>query len=165
MPTKTAEGSSMTLPCECGLRPKRLSGFGTAKVGVAPSSVPGLQAQGGRGLTPTFSLAGFVPAGNSDIQGGPSRDTATSREREGSGEALRREPDDGSEMAQETPADAGAELDTRTPYAFSGPSGDSGGASVSHPRSPNAERSTPGGAYHPAEPYRAPSFIATSLLP
>jgi hypothetical protein len=22
----------------------------------------------------------------------------------------------------------------------------------SHPRSPNAERSTPGGAYHPAEP-------------
>ena len=35
----------------------------------------------------------------------------------------------------------------------------------SHPRSPNAERSTPGGAYHPAEPYRAPSFIATSLLP
>src|SRR4051812_17162878 len=81
MPTKTAEGLSMTLPCECGLRPKRLSGFGTAKVGAAPSSVPGLQAQGGHGLTPTFSLAGFVPAGNSDIQGGPSRDTATSRER------------------------------------------------------------------------------------
>src|SRR4051812_44946136 len=70
MPTKTAEGLSMTLPCECGLRPKRLSGFGTAKVGAAPSSVPGLQAQGGRGLTPTFSLAGYVPAGNSDIQGG-----------------------------------------------------------------------------------------------
>ena len=42
---------------------------------------------------------------------------------------------------------------------------DLSGASVSHPRSPNAERSTPGGAYHPAEPYRAPSFIATSLLP
>src|SRR3954469_15025176 len=97
MPTKTAEGSSMTLPCECGLRPKRLSGFGTAKVGVAPSSVPGLQAQGGRGLTPAFSLAGFVPAGNSD---GSSRDTATSREREGSGQALRREPDDGPEVAQ-----------------------------------------------------------------
>lgn len=71
-----------TLPCECGLRPKRLSGFGTARMGAAPSSVPGLQAQGGRGLTPTFSLAGF-PAGNSDIQGGPSRDTASSREREG----------------------------------------------------------------------------------
>jgi len=35
----------MTLPCECGLRPKRLSGFGTAKVGAAPSSVPGLPAQ------------------------------------------------------------------------------------------------------------------------
>ena len=35
----------------------------------------------------------------------------------------------------------------------------------SHPRSPNAERSAPGGAYHPVEPYRAPSFIATSLLP
>ena len=34
----------------------------------------------------------------------------------------------------------------------------------SHPRSPNAERSTPAGAYHPDEPYRAPSFIATSLL-
>ena len=53
-----------TLPCECGLRPKRLSGFGTARVGAAPSSVPGLQAQGGRGLS-------------------PSRDTASSREREG----------------------------------------------------------------------------------
>jgi len=52
MPTKTGEGSSMTLPCECGLRPKRLSGFGTAKVGAAPSSVPGLPAQGGRGLNP-----------------------------------------------------------------------------------------------------------------
>ena len=39
-------------------------------MGAAPSSVPGLQAQGGRGLPPTFSLAGFVPAGNSDIQGG-----------------------------------------------------------------------------------------------
>src|SRR5215212_7950705 len=76
MPTKTAEGSSMTLPCECGLRPKRLSGFGTAKVGAAPSSVPGLQAQGGRGLTPTFNLAGFVPAGNADIQGGISRASA-----------------------------------------------------------------------------------------
>ena len=35
----------------------------------------------------------------------------------------------------------------------------------SHPRSLKAERSTPGGAYHPLEPYRAPSFIATSLLP
>jgi hypothetical protein len=35
----------------------------------------------------------------------------------------------------------------------------------SHPRSPNAERSTPGGAYHPPERYRAPSFRATSLLP
>src|SRR3954447_5703378 len=34
-------------------------------------------------------------------RGGPLRDTATSREREGSGEALRREPDDGSEVAQE----------------------------------------------------------------
>src|SRR3954447_12583955 len=34
-------------------------------------------------------------------RGGPSRDTATSREREGSGQALRREPDDGPEMAQE----------------------------------------------------------------
>src|SRR5918993_5837508 len=34
-------------------------------------------------------------------RGGPSRDTATSREREGSGEALRRKPDDGSEVAQE----------------------------------------------------------------
>src|SRR5215204_2823739 len=53
-----------TLPCECGLRPKRLSGFGTARVGAAPSSVPGLQAQGGRGLS-------------------RSRDTASSREREG----------------------------------------------------------------------------------
>jgi hypothetical protein len=27
-----------------------------------------------------------------------------------------------------------------------------GGEPQSHPRSPNAERSTPGGAYHPAEP-------------
>jgi hypothetical protein len=35
----------------------------------------------------------------------------------------------------------------------------------SHPRSLKAERSTPGGAYHPPEPYRAPSLIATSLLP
>ena len=35
----------------------------------------------------------------------------------------------------------------------------------SHPRSLKAERSTPGGAYHPPAPYRAPSFIATSLLP
>src|SRR5882724_6991343 len=42
--------------------------------------------------------------------------------------------------------------DTGMPYAFSGRLEDSGGASVSHPRSPNAERSTPGGAYHPAEP-------------
>src|SRR4051794_17244051 len=33
-------------------------------------------------------------------RGGPSRDTATSREREGSGQALRREPDDGPEVAQ-----------------------------------------------------------------
>ena len=37
-------------------------------------------------------------------------------------------------------------------YAFGKQLGDSGSASVSHPRSPNAERSTPGGAYHPAEP-------------
>jgi hypothetical protein len=42
-------------------------------MGAAPSSVPGLQAQGGRGLTPTIRLAGFAPAGNSKIQGGPSR--------------------------------------------------------------------------------------------
>jgi hypothetical protein len=42
--------------------------------------------------------------------------------------------------------------DTRIPYAFSGQMEDSVGASVSHPRSRNAERSTPGGAYHPAEP-------------
>src|SRR5665213_2011725 len=35
----------------------------------------------------------------------------------------------------------------------------------SQPRSPNAERSTPGGAYHPVEPYRAPSFRARSSLP
>ena len=35
----------------------------------------------------------------------------------------------------------------------------------SHPRWLKAERSTPGGAYHPLEPYRAPSFIATYLLP
>src|SRR5690242_679562 len=33
-------------------------------------------------------------------RGGPSRDTATSREREGAGEALRREPDDDPEVAQ-----------------------------------------------------------------
>src|SRR3954462_6225284 len=33
-------------------------------------------------------------------RGGPSRDTATSREREGSGQALRREPDDAPEVAQ-----------------------------------------------------------------
>jgi hypothetical protein len=39
------------------------------------------------------------------------------------------------------------------------------GADHSQPHSPNPERSTPGGAYHPAEPYRAPSFKATSLLP
>jgi hypothetical protein len=45
-----------------------------------------------------------------------------------------------------------ADSDTGIPYAFSGQLEDSGGASVNHPRSPNAERSTPGGAYHPAEP-------------
>src|SRR3954451_3395584 len=33
-------------------------------------------------------------------EGSPSRDTATSREREGSGEALRREPDNNPEVAQ-----------------------------------------------------------------
>jgi hypothetical protein len=42
--------------------------------------------------------------------------------------------------------------DTGIPYAFGGQLGDSGGASVSHPRAPNAERSMPEGAYHPAEP-------------
>src|ERR1035437_2534237 len=35
----------------------------------------------------------------------------------------------------------------------------------SHPRSPNAARSTPGGAYHPAEPNRGTRSFATSLLP
>jgi len=42
--------------------------------------------------------------------------------------------------------------DTGIPYAFGGQLGDSGGASVSHPRARNAERSMPEGAYHPAEP-------------
>jgi hypothetical protein len=45
-----------------------------------------------------------------------------------------------------------AGFDTGIPYALGGQSDDSGGASVSHPRSPNAERSSPGGAYHPDEP-------------
>jgi hydroxypyruvate isomerase len=40
-----------------------------------------------------------------------------------------------------------------------------GAGRYSQPRSPNAERSTPGGAYHPVERYRAPSFRARFLLP
>ena len=35
----------------------------------------------------------------------------------------------------------------------------------SHPRSRKAARSTPGGAYHPFGPYRAPSRKASSLFP
>ena len=35
----------------------------------------------------------------------------------------------------------------------------------SHPRSRKAVRSTPGGAYHPSGPYRAPSLNASSLFP
>ena len=35
----------------------------------------------------------------------------------------------------------------------------------SHPRSRNASRSTPGGAYQPSAPYRAPMLNATSLFP
>src|ERR1700730_16324679 len=42
--------------------------------------------------------------------------------------------------------------DTGDPLCIQRQLEDSGVASVSHPRSPNAERSTPGGAYHPAEP-------------
>ena len=34
-----------------------------------------------------------------------------------------------------------------------------------HPRSRNASRSTPGGAYQPSTPYRAPMPNATSLFP
>src|ERR1700722_16154787 len=71
MPTKTVRCSSITLPCKCGLGPERLSGCGTAGVETAPSSVSGFRAPGGRGLASTFSLAGLVSAGNSDIQGGP----------------------------------------------------------------------------------------------
>src|SRR4051794_26759502 len=77
--------------------------------------------------------------------GGPSRDTATSREREGSGQALRREPDDGSEVAQE----------------------------VDHGRCPNGAEGTPlnradagGGSHHrgiPA-PYAAAALAATILV-
>ena len=70
---------------ECRRRRRKVRPYPTLRnvgSGRTKRSVPGLQAQGGRGLTPTFSLAGF-PAGNSDIQGGPSRDTASSREREG----------------------------------------------------------------------------------
>src|ERR1700733_6174242 len=70
MPTKTVRCSSITLPCKCGLGPERLSGCGTAVVETAPSSVSGFRAPGGRGLASTFSLAGLVSAGNSDIQGG-----------------------------------------------------------------------------------------------
>src|ERR1700729_4211074 len=70
MPTKTVRCSSITLPCKCGLRPERMSGCGIAVVETAPSSVSGFRAPGGRGLTPTLSLAGLVSAGNSDIQGG-----------------------------------------------------------------------------------------------
>jgi len=54
----------MTLPCECGLGPERLSGFGTAKTEAAPRSGTGFDAQGENGLTSAFNLAGFVPAGN-----------------------------------------------------------------------------------------------------
>ena len=35
----------------------------------------------------------------------------------------------------------------------------------SHPRSRNASRSTPGGAYQPSAPYRAPMLNAASLFP
>jgi hypothetical protein len=55
---------------KCGLGPERLSGCGTVVVETAPSSVSGFRAPGGRGLASTFSLAGLVSAGNSDIQGG-----------------------------------------------------------------------------------------------
>ena len=43
--------------------------------------------------------------------------------------------------------------DTEIPYAFGGQLGDSGGASVSHPRSLGMQKDQlRGGAYHPAEP-------------
>ena len=49
-------------------------------VETAPSSVSGFRAPGGRGLASTLSLAGLVSASKSDIQGGPSSDTAHSQE-------------------------------------------------------------------------------------
>jgi hypothetical protein len=48
----------------------------TLKMEAAPSSVSGFRAPGERGLTSTSSLAVCDPAGNSDIQGDPSSDTA-----------------------------------------------------------------------------------------
>src|SRR6202453_4051086 len=98
IPTKTGRCSSMTLPCKCGLGPERLSGCGTAMMETAPSSVSGFRAPGGRGLASTFSLADLTSAGNADIQGGPSSDTAESREPEGACQALRRQPEDGRQV-------------------------------------------------------------------
>src|ERR1700677_806664 len=98
IPAKTGRCSSMTLPCKCGLGPERLSGCGTAMMETAPSSVSGFRAPGGRGLASTFSLADLTSAGNADIQGGPSSDTAESREPEGACQALRRQPEDGRQV-------------------------------------------------------------------
>jgi len=53
----------MTHPCECGLGPKRLFGFGTAKAEAAPRSHTGFHAPEGIGLASAFSLASFVPVG------------------------------------------------------------------------------------------------------
>jgi hypothetical protein len=54
----------MTLPCECGLAPERLSGLLDEAMDGAPCSETGSTAQEGRGLPPIASLAGFTPAGN-----------------------------------------------------------------------------------------------------
>ena len=57
----------MRAQAQAAVRVRDCEGGGRTKL------CPGLASP--RGLTPTLSLAGFVPAGNRDIQGGPSSDT------------------------------------------------------------------------------------------
>lgn len=63
MPTKTVGCSSMTLPCKCGHRPERLSGFRTVALRAATCSVAGLRARGKHGLTLTVQPRGHCSSG------------------------------------------------------------------------------------------------------
>jgi len=59
----------MTQPCECGLeRPRRLFGRSDNRTQAAPRSKTGSMTPEMVGLACVFNLAGFAPAGNSEIQ-------------------------------------------------------------------------------------------------